>query len=78
MYPDSVRWIFETIHGQADQLCPVEQTERLYLDIMENKQMSGATGRIELHIEDMAHEAYSERIWAQKAVDFLTCSRVST
>lgn len=69
----------QLIHGQEDRLCPVEQTEKLYLDIMENKQMSGAVGRIELHIvQDMAHEAYSEGIWAQKAVDFLTFSRVST
>ncbi|WP_339239309.1 prolyl oligopeptidase family serine peptidase [Paenibacillus sp. FSL R5-0517] len=67
------------IHGQEDQLCPVEQTERLYRDIMENKRLSGAVGRIELHIvQDMAHEAYSERFWAQKAVDFQTYSRVST
>lgn len=67
------------IHGQADQLCPVEQTEQLYQEIMEHKELAlnEPSGRLELHIiKDLEHELYSERVWAQKAVDFVTCTRV--
>ncbi|PQP83682.1 hypothetical protein C0Q44_03055 [Paenibacillus sp. PCH8] len=67
----------QLIHGRKDQLCPVEQTERLVQDIQKKKPNSDAAGRLELHIiDEMEHEVYSERIWAQMAVDFLTCSRI--
>lgn len=66
------------IHGQADQLCPVEQTVQLYQEIREYKlALDEPSGRLELHIiEDLEHEMYSERFWAQKAVEFVTFAKV--
>ncbi|PWW42165.1 MULTISPECIES: alpha/beta hydrolase family protein [Paenibacillus] len=66
------------IHGQADQLCPVEQTEQIYQEILKYKlALDEPSGRLELHIiKDLEHEIYSERFWAQKAVDFLTFTKV--
>ncbi|WP_427180702.1 alpha/beta hydrolase family protein [Paenibacillus sp. TC-CSREp1] len=68
---------FLFIHGQADQLCPVEQTVRLYQEIREYKlALDEPSGRLELHIiDDLGHEMYSERFWAQKAVEFMTFAK---
>ncbi|OAX45298.1 alpha/beta hydrolase family protein [Paenibacillus sp. AD87] len=66
------------IHGKLDQLCPVEQTERLYQEILQYQLASDEPlGRRELHIiEDLEHAVYSERFWVQKAVDFITLAKV--
>lgn len=69
----------QLVHGLNDQLCPVEQTERLYQEILKRKEPAEADNRqLELHIiDDLKHEVYAERIWAVKAVHFLTRNRVT-
>ncbi|MCM3135173.1 alpha/beta fold hydrolase [Paenibacillus polysaccharolyticus] len=69
----------QLVHGRNDQLCPVEQTERLYKEILKWKgHVEAADRQLELHIiDDLQHEVYAERIWAEKAVHFLTRNRVT-
>ncbi|WP_434748245.1 alpha/beta hydrolase family protein [Paenibacillus amylolyticus] len=68
----------QLIHGRNDQLCPVEQTERLYQEMLNCKEPVENKGQLELHIiDDLQHEVYAERIWAAKAVHFLTRNRVT-
>lgn len=69
----------QLVHGRNDQLCPMEQTECLYREILKRKEPVEAQGRqLELHImDDLQHEVYAERIWAAKAVHFLTRNRVA-
>ncbi|MDT0125152.1 prolyl oligopeptidase family serine peptidase [Paenibacillus sp. RRE4] len=69
----------QLVHGRNDQLCPVEQTERLYQEILKQKEpVKAADRRLELHIiDDLQHEVYAERIWAAKAVHFLTRNKVT-
>ncbi|MGF6357459.1 pimeloyl-ACP methyl ester carboxylesterase [Paenibacillus sp. 4624] len=68
----------QLVHGRNDQLCPVEQTEHLYREILKRKEPVEAKGRqLEMHIiDDLQHEVYAERIWAARAVHFLTQNRV--
>lgn len=69
----------QLVHGRNDQLCPVEQTERLYREILKWKGPAEAADRqLKLHIiDDLQHEVYAERIWAEKAVHFLTRNGVT-
>lgn len=77
-YASALRTVnLQLIHGRNDQLCPVEQTEHLYEEILKWKEPVRAVGELELHIiDDLQHEVYAERIWATKAVQFLTRNRV--
>ena len=69
----------QLVHGRNDQLCPVEQTEHLYREILKRKESVEAIhSHLELHIiDDLQHEVYTERIWAERAVHFLTRNRVT-
>lgn len=79
-YASALREVnLQLIHGRNDQLCPVEQTEHLYREILYREESAEVTDRqLELHIiDELQHEVYAERIWAEQSVLFLTRNRVT-